>query len=334
MGEDHRTLARPFPSKSIDFEKLVNSGRNAPVLTYIEAVAQGLNQYWTGEPCNKGHYALRNTKGRACSACIYLHNQHAKEEKKKRREAKKLAKEDGQVFLTNRDRNAVLAVFAKTGDMEEAARAINLTIDKLNVEIARDPNFYKAIDGMEKRLRKQGKFKVVAKTPEVPPASAYDYEWTEEKRLKFCRVYIDTGDIHTARASIEVTPSIYYEELDRNDDFRRMVEKAKPRAEQALEERGIQLALMGNDKLITLILKAKKPEYADKVKVEQNVKVSHDLTDEQLQNRIEQLAVKHNIGLIIDAEFNEVKREPIQVNEVGERGAISESRRIGTSKDV
>src|SRR6185437_1020116 len=130
-----------------------------------------------------------------------------------------------------------------------------------------------------------------------------NFIWTEEKYDKLIRVYINTGDLATARDSIGSTPFEYFQELSRNPLFAERIKEADPFAHLALEERAIQLALAGNDKLLTKILSVKKPEYKDNVKIDMNV--TEKLDDRQLQARLSRLISKLGPG-IIDGQFTEV----------------------------
>jgi hypothetical protein len=72
--------------------------------------------------------------------------------------------------------------------------------------------------------------------------------------------------------------------------FFERVKEANPLAHLALEERAMQLALAGNDKLLTKILSVKMPEYKDNIKVDVNV--TEKLDDRQLNARLSRLLDK------------------------------------------
>jgi len=137
----------------------------------------------------------------------------------------------------------------------------------------------------------------------VPPA----FEWTPEKRDKLIEVWVDTGDIASARDTIGVTPSEYLRELERNADFADAVKSAEPLADRMLEERAYQLALKGNDKLLAKILTAKYPEYRESLKVDLSASTTLKMDDAQLKAYLVRLLKKHE-GSIIDAELAEVPR--------------------------
>jgi hypothetical protein len=125
--------------------------------------------------------------------------------------------------------------------------------------------------------------------------------WTAENRVKLIDAYVDTGDIASARDAIGVSPSVYQRELEQNEAFAQLVKEADPKAQKHLEERAIQLALRGNDKLLIAVLKARLPEYRDSLKLETTHVVK--LSDEELDRRIRRFAG----GAIIDARFTEVE---------------------------
>jgi hypothetical protein len=120
--------------------------------------------------------------------------------------------------------------------------------------------------------------------------SSEGFIWTKEKHDKIIEVYINTGDMATARDSIGVTPFEYFQELARNGTFAERIKEADPLAHLALEERAIQLALAGNDKLLQKILSVKKPEYRENIKVDMNV--TEKLDDKQINARLFRLLNK------------------------------------------
>jgi hypothetical protein len=142
--------------------------------------------------------------------------------------------------------------------------------------------------------------------PSAPAALAFK-KWTAEKRARLIERWVDTGDIAGARDAIGVTPSEYLRELDRNEDFAEAVRRAEPLANRILEERAYELALAGNDKLLTKVLAAKFPnQYRESVKLDimQTSRVAA-MTDEQIEARIRQLQGKRDA---IDVEVEPAKQ--------------------------
>lgn len=63
-----------------------------PIVTQAEAIALGLERYFTGKPCGRGHLSERSTKWRACLECQSLKHQewrkaHPEREREHRRKA-------------------------------------------------------------------------------------------------------------------------------------------------------------------------------------------------------------------------------------------------------
>lgn len=136
------------------------------------------------------------------------------------------------------------------------------------------------------------------------PAKVENYVWTDEARFRLINLYIDTGDLAGARDRIGATPSQYYRELENNPLFSDQIKAASVKAFQALEEKGINMALGGNDKLLTLVLKAKLPGYHEKVQIDSTTTV-RAVSDEQLNRKLEALLTRYHDSAILDAEFSE-----------------------------
>lgn len=277
--------------------KHVNSGPEMPVMTRKEAEEAGLMFYWNGVSCKYDHKAKRRVKGGACMACLALANRANKDRIKNsiRTAKEERIKQAAEQTLGTRDKQKVLEIYAESGDLELAASKVGKSISEMHVIISRSTTFAADVYALEKRLRLANNGSIGTKYRPVK------MEWSDDKRALFLRAYVDTGDIQAAREAIGCSPSEFNEETERNEEFQAQVEKAKPQAEQALEEKAIQLALAGNDKLLTVILKAKKPEYKDKIQIEQTTTIKHD--DKTIGLRIAQLMEKYNV---YDAEFSEL----------------------------
>jgi len=278
-----------------------------------EARAQGLKFYWTGTPCNKGHHAKRRTLNAVCDACLYLAGISQANKDKAERAAErqeKIARGDlGRHTVPRKStpaeedalRERVLSVYSETGSLEKAAQAVNLTPTELNVRIARNVTLATQIYSLEKRLR-------ATKEQEETKYTPKRIVWDAEKYDLFIRAYVDTGNIAAARDAVGASASDYFDELNTNSDFADRVKDAHPKAAQALEEKAIQLALLGNDKLLGVVLKAKLPEYKDKIQIEQTNTTYLKLPDTQLNKRIADLLNKY--GDVIEGEIIERVIEP------------------------
>ena len=130
--------------------------------------------------------------------------------------------------------------------------------------------------------------------PKAPPppsvAVGEGFKWTDDARQRLCDVYVDTGDIESARAAVGVLPSEYHRELERNNEFKTSVARATALAIQTLEDKAMGHALRGNEKLALAILKAKFPDqYSERVKVDNTHTHTVKLSDDELDKRIARL---------------------------------------------
>jgi hypothetical protein len=260
-----------------------------------EAKARGLKTYYDGKKCKRlGHDSQRYVVNGACVTCqqeqAARRHDDAADEKSPRRKglAARLQKPIAErLDLSEPERTKVLEAFAVTRKLADGAAAVGLTEPQLTARLAANP-------GLEAAIRKIG---VKAETP---PDTASTFEWTDAKRAALIEKFVDTGDIATARDSVGVTPSVYQRELESNADFARAVADAKPLAMQHLKERAVKMALAGNDKVLTAVLKAEFPEFRDSLKLDVNHSVK-SLSDAELDRKLERLR-----GRIIDAQFTEV----------------------------
>lgn len=266
------------------FDELVNSGEELPVTTKEEAASQGFTFYWTGKPCMKGHRSKRTVCDAKCVACNYLSVGHDA----RQRAVSESRTTAAEMTIGVRKQQVVLEAYAKSSSIEDAAKSIGMTVPQLNVQMARNLAFSAKMGALEKRLR-------VSKQNQEQVYSHKDVEWTDEMRATFIRAYIDTGDMSSARDAIGVSPSNYFDEIERNPDFSDQVKAAGPKAMQALEEKAIQLARNGNDKLITLVLKARIKEYGDKITIDQNTNTLVRISDDRLNGRITELLGKYRV---------------------------------------
>lgn len=300
-------------------QELVNSGPELPVMERIEAKNAGLLFYWSGKPCAKyGHMAKRRTSDSTCTACKYLTDTTSKENAFELNKAKMQEIQDkGTVEATIgvRKQQEVLERYAKTGSIESAARVIGLTVPQLNVQLAKSAVFAAKMTALERRLKVMKDNKDEIYTPS-------DLVWTDDLRDKFITAYIDTGSMAEARQAVGASPSNYFTELADNPDFASRVKDAKPKANQVLEEIAIGLAKKGNDKLLTVVLKALLPEYGDKLKIESTSLSYIRLSDDALQARIAEIANKYRV---IDGSVSDVAERS--------RGAIGLLGRDGPETD-
>ncbi len=300
-------------------DQLINSGLGMPIMEAKEAKARGMKYYWSGKPCLKGHNSKRLTSYRACAACTYLINlKRAPEAKAYHAQIKNEAlKQRTKHLISERSRQIILEEYALSGDLEKAAKKVDLTVPELNVQLAKSATFASQMNTLEKRLR-------VAKENDENVYRPVQKQWTKDDYRDFIRAYIDTGNIATARDAVGASASNYFEELEKSAEFAEMVKVAEPKAAQALEEKAIQLALAGNYQLLNTTLKAKLPEYKDKIQIDQNVNHLVKLSDDTLTARILDLVNRYKV---LDGEFTElIEHEPQgQGNPAGLLGRVGET---------
>lgn len=274
-----------------------------------EAKARGWPLYYDGTICRYGHVAphyVSNT--RLCVDCKRLREGKAEIGGKAQAEWKKPPRKQpesppstpgipvaalAKALEPDRQEKAFIEAYAACRSFDGAALAINVAPSVMQGRLAWSAPFKQAVADLEARLG-------IRPTPPAPLI----FVWDADKRARLIEVLVDTGDMATARDAIRVTPSQFYKEVERNQQFASDLEAAMPLAAKALEERATQLALAGNDKLLTKILSAKLPEYREHVKVDLNV--TEKLTDDQLNNRLARLFAKHR-NRIIDGECEPVE---------------------------
>lgn len=275
--------------------ELATNGPQLPVMERVQAKTEGHPFYWVGRPCAKGHKAQRRTSDGTCCACKYLTDATSKENSAALHKAKMLEiQERGgpEVGIGVRKQQEILERYAKTGSLELAAKIADLTVPQLNVQLAKSAVFAAKMTALERRLKVM---KANEKEEEYAPCNLI---WTDDLRNRFITAYIDTGSKAEAREAVGASSSNYFTEIAENSDFASRVKEAEPKANQVLEEIAIGMAKKGNDKLLTAILKAKIPEYGDKLKIEQTSLSFVRLSDDALQSRVLELANKYS--MVID----------------------------------
>jgi hypothetical protein len=290
-------------------------------VTFAEAKARGWRFLYEGKPCTYGHLAPRYTSNRRmCVDCVRGKQKEAPigtrvptsaaDSQNRTRGAKKRLEEAAtkrvaeQLLQPDAIEKQFLESYAETRNLELAAKVVRMTRAQIEGRMSYSFVFREAVNELEKRLDIK---------PTAPAAAVY--EWTDEKRARLVEVWVDTGDIATAREAINVTPSEYIRELARNEPFAAEVKAAEPLAERMLEERAFQLALSGNDKLLTKILTAKNPQYKESLKVDMNTNPTTKMSDEQLKAQLLRLFAKHG-QKIIDADIVDAEIiEPAQIED-------------------
>jgi hypothetical protein len=288
--------------------------RNIPL---SEATQRGWPTFFEGVPCRYGHVAPRYVSNPSvCVDCFRIkrgktpigQKAGGTAEYTPRNYTQRAEQTPTATVVTSapiepdRYEKLFLSAYAGTKDIDAAARQASMTEAQVMARMSYSEVFRNAVNALEERLQ-------IRRTP--TPTGPFD--WTDDKRKWLIEVYIDTGDIATARDAIRVTPSEYFRELERNIEFSDAVLVATPLALNALEERAHQLALAGNDKLLQKILAAKRPgEYGERIKVDMSV--TEKLTDAQLDAQLTRLVSKQR-GRIFDGEFTEVDEPQRQIED-------------------
>lgn len=260
-----------------------------------EAKARKWGYCFIGNPCRYGHVAPRYTSNpRKCVDCTRLKVGKGTIGEKSgitHRDGKKGTGNASGVIVNVQKPDQIdawerkfLEAYAYHKDFLAACEAVGVKESQIEARLSYSGSFRTSYAALEERL---GIKKV---------NSSEGFIWTKEKHDKLIEVYINTGDLATARDSIGVTPFEYFQELSRSPVFAERKAEADPLAYLALEERAMQLALAGNDKLLTKILSVKKPEYRENIKVDMNV--TEKLDDRQLNARLFRLLDKLRPQLI------------------------------------
>lgn len=260
-----------------------------------EAQSRGWTLFYDGRACRYGHQAPRYVSNPA--TCVDCHRISRGKSPIGGR-SNTLAVESPRGFYEARTKPTAGAVdpkprepdplekrflerYASVKDLDEAARLIGSTSAQIHMRLSTSKVFRDACNDLEGRLNIR---------PTVPEAA--DFQWDDEKRQRYITVWIDSGDPATARDAIRVTMSDFHAEFTTNAEFKAHCAEAEPIANLALEERARQLALAGNDKLLTVLLKAEKPEkYSERLNVKLNI--TEQLTDEQINAQLITLSAAH-----------------------------------------
>lgn len=276
-----------------------------------EAVARGWKYFYVGDVCLRGHKAPRFVSNpRMCVDCdrgrsgmVAIGGKGAVEKRTVTVSPDRKAPAGSVVkqIAPSKFEKDFLARYAELKDFDEAARAIGQSPSVIEAWLSWSGVFRDAYEALEERIGIRHIY-----------VGELDYEWDEDKRSMLIRVYVDTGDIATARDAIRVTPYEYQMELQRNQEFATKVTEVKPLAAQVLEERATQEALKpnGSEKLLTKLLSARVPGMGEKMDV--NLNNLQQQTPEQVQNEIVRLfgplrelflAAPPMVPAAIDAEF-------------------------------
>jgi hypothetical protein len=257
---------------------------NAPALKAIsrsDAEAHGWTGYVDFIPCRNGHVAPKFCANGSCIDCWRVSKGkppiHGKASDKKYYKARAEKSATGApVIMTApeldaKDR-AILAQLAETLDIQATAKACGITVALIAARRAHNKPFDQALTRLESDLG-------IARW--VPPSSTV--AWTPEMEETFVTTLINTGNASLARDAAKVTFAQFIQRLEDSPAFAAAYDRARPLAMQAYEEKAQAMALNGNDKLLSLILKAENREkYGDQFKIGMHMTAADKMTDSQL----------------------------------------------------
>lgn len=231
-------------------------------VTLPEAKARHWKYFYIGDVCKKGHKAPRFVSNpSACVDCDRVRSgmqtiggKGAVEAHVPIRSPKTNAdggKTERTPEPTKRQKD-FLAAYAELKDFDSAAKKVNVAPAVIEGELSWSLVFRDAYDALEERT---GLRHIVAYDE--------DYEWDEDKRSMLIRMYIDTGDLGTARDAVRCTPSQYHEEVKNNPEFAGRIAEAKQYADQIVVETARRMGLAGNPQIIGNIAKNLEPDTTD-----------------------------------------------------------------------
>lgn len=224
-------------------------------VTLLEAKHRLWKYFYIGDVCKKGHKAPRFVSNpSACVDCDRVRSgmqtiggKGAVESHKPVRAAR--ADPEGErVVEPTRRQKEFLAHYAELKDFDMAAKKINATPAVIEGELSWSVVFRDAYDALEERT---GLRHIVAYD--------VDYEWDEDKRSMLIRMFVDTGDIGTARDAIRVTPYEFHEECKRNPEFAGRIAEAQPLADKIALERIRRAGIEGNPQILIGLMKQLEP---------------------------------------------------------------------------
>ena len=109
-----------------------------------EAKKTGATHYFTGQPCNRGHIALRKTKG-TCIECM-KEDWKIDNEKRKEKPKSEAAKEAGRRYYEKNKEMVKARASSRTAEAKQAYR---------NKHKQSNPELYKALTSVRKRRHRE-----------------------------------------------------------------------------------------------------------------------------------------------------------------------------------
>jgi hypothetical protein len=267
---------------SVTYPDLVNS----PALKAIsraDAKALGWSAYVPFLPCRNGHVAPRFVANDSCTDCWRVSKGkvpvHGKASDKKYYKARAEKPANGAPVIVQAPEpdakdKAFLGKYAEHRDIHLAATASGTTAALITSRRSHNKPLDDAMARLETDLT----------IPRLVPPSG-EIEWTDEMRARLIEAYVDSGNLAVGRDAVGCTPSQLWREQDSNPTFAGQLDDARIRASEIIAEKASQMALAGNEKMATLILKAEKPEkYGDRMRLDMHRHTEYDkMSDADLE---------------------------------------------------
>jgi hypothetical protein len=308
-------------------------------VTKEESEARGWTYFYIGDACRYGHKAPRFVSNpRMCVDCHRARESRAAIGGKAEGEYDKKALRPYSQPVRNHavaatltplepdtQEKRFLAQYAELRDFARAAQACGRTEGDFQARLSYSEVFRKAVHTLEADCGLQ-------RTPTLLDT----FDWTDDKRATLLRIYVDTGDIATARAAVQVSNYHFLKELEANPQFAAEYVEAEKLAERFVGEIGVSQAIKGDTRLLQRYLANVRPDqFGETSKVRVDLNVTEKLTDEQLNARFTQ-AIRQLGGRareIVDAEFYELDA-PAEVEAVGIDGNESSAGQPQSNLDL
>ncbi len=276
------------------------------MVSKLEAEEREWTFFYIGDVCRHGHRAPRYVSApRTCVDCHREDNKRqtigakgvAEYSKPSRPYTERVPKTPQGIAVQPRPiepdalEKRFLVEYAKTASFDLAADNLGYEPAVFKGRLSYSAVFRSAVEKLESDNG-------LVRTPSILES----YEWTDDRRKTLLRVYIDTGDIAVARASVGVSNFHLLKELDENPEFQADYDKAEEMANKVLDEIGVSQARRGDNKLLTRLLSnVSAARFGESSKVKVDLNVAESRTDEQLRSDIVREILKGRDRSVIDA---------------------------------
>jgi len=283
-------------------------------VTLEEATARGWAHFYVGDVCSYGHKAPRFVSNvRVCVDCKRLRDGklaiggkgEAEYVKRKQASYKQPDPKDpsgNKLTIVNQlepdpIEKKFLVAYADSRDFTVAAERVSRTPAEFQARLSYSKVFREAVEKLEQDAGLTHTASIIE-----------EFEWNDDKRAAFLRVWVNTGNQALAIQAVGATNWAYEMELQRNPDFATKVDEVEPLALRVLDREMIGKALAGDSRILQRAAEANIDKYGPRMKIDMNV--TEKLTDDQINTRLAQLLDRLNVrpGDVIDGEI--VEPEP------------------------